>query len=67
MCHIVQTDDETILSPFDIFSLNYTKEDEIIAETMFVDQFLSNSSFDFFQSKSNKSSRCKKRIDYIFI
>jgi len=60
MCYIVQTDDETIVSPFDIFSSNYTKEDERIAETMFIDEIWSNSSFDFLQSKSNKSSCCKK-------
>ncbi|CAF3610675.1 unnamed protein product [Adineta steineri] len=42
----IHTDDEPIASPFDIFSLNYIKEDEIITETMFIDQCFSNSSFD---------------------
>jgi len=60
MCHIVQTDDEPIVSPFDIFSSNCTKDDERIADTMFIDEIWSNSSFDFLHSKSNKSSCCKK-------
>jgi len=49
--HIVPTDNETFVSPSDLFLLNYTKENEIIAETMSVDQFLSNSSFDLLHSK----------------
>jgi hypothetical protein len=48
---LVQTANETIVSPSDLFLLNYTKEEEIIAETMSVDQFLLNSSFDILHSK----------------
>jgi len=49
--HIVQIDNEAFVSPSDLFLLNYTKENEIIAETISVDQFLSNSSFDLLHSK----------------
>jgi hypothetical protein len=48
---IVSTNNKAIVSPPDLFLLNYIKEDEILVETMSVDQFLSNSSFDLLQSK----------------
>ncbi|CAF4181285.1 unnamed protein product, partial [Rotaria sordida] len=51
----MQTDDEAVVSPFDLFSLNF-KEDELIAETISADQLLSNSSFDLPQISSIQSS-----------
>jgi hypothetical protein len=49
--YLVSTDHETFVSPSDLFLLNCIKEDEIITETMSVDHFLSNSSFDLSYSK----------------
>ncbi len=46
-------DHETFVSPSDLFLFNYIKEEEIITETMSVDHFLSNSSFDLQHSKCN--------------
>jgi len=48
----VKTENEAIVPPSDLFLLNYTKEEEIIAETMSVDQFLSNSGFDILHTPS---------------
>ncbi|CAM4745789.1 unnamed protein product [Rotaria magnacalcarata] len=44
----ILSDEEAIVSPFDLFSMNYnTKEEEILVESLSTDQFLSDSSFDF--------------------
>lgn len=42
-------DNELILFPSDLYLLNYTKENEVLTETISVDQLLSNSSFDLLQ------------------
>ncbi|UJR37668.1 hypothetical protein I4U23_030364 [Adineta vaga] len=54
---------EVAMCPFDIFSLNYIKEDEII-ETMFVDEFISNSSFDLPYTSSIPSSSPSTYSDF---
>ncbi|CAF0782036.1 unnamed protein product [Rotaria sp. Silwood1] len=59
----IQTDDEAIASPFDLFSLSF-KEEEIIEETISADQLLLNSSFDLPEISPFQSSSPSIVIDW---
>ncbi|CAF2623296.1 unnamed protein product [Rotaria sp. Silwood2] len=59
----IRIDDEAVVFPFDLFSLNF-KEDETIDETISADQLLSNSSFDLPEISSIQSSSPSVFIDW---
>jgi hypothetical protein len=50
--HLVPMDCDPLMSPFDLLTLNYSEE--LLSETISIDQFLSNPNIDIPESKYNQ-------------